>query len=196
MGAKTMQIESVATKAGVAICMALSRTTSSMFLSGSASRFRLMFSTSTVASSTRIPTARANPPNVMMLMVSPVTLSTMIEVRIASGIEVAMISVLRQLPRNIRIMNAVRQAAIKASRTTPLIAPFTKIDWSAKGLIFSCGGTVAAILGKIDLIPEITFRVEAFPAFSMVTNTERCPFTRTMFVWGGKPSRTQATSFT
>jgi len=45
-----MQIESVDTKAGVAICDALSRTISSMSFSGSASRLRFMFSTSTVAS--------------------------------------------------------------------------------------------------------------------------------------------------
>ncbi len=36
IGVNTMQIEIVATKAGVAICAALSRTTSSMSLSGSA----------------------------------------------------------------------------------------------------------------------------------------------------------------
>ena len=36
-----------------------------------------------------------------------------------SGIETAMISVLRQLPRNSRIMAAVRQAAMIASLTTP-----------------------------------------------------------------------------
>ena len=87
-----------------------------------------MFSTSTVASSTRMPTASASPPSVMMLMVSPIALSTISEVRIASGIEVAMMSVLRQLPRKIRIIRAVRQAAISASRTTPLIAPRTKMD--------------------------------------------------------------------
>ncbi len=62
----------------------------------------------------------------------------MIEHRIASGMEVAMMIVLRQFPRNIRIMNAVKQAAINASRTTPLIAPFTKMDWSASGDIFNC----------------------------------------------------------
>ena len=128
IGANTMQIDSVDTKAGVAICDALSRTTSSRFLSGSPSRLRLMFSTSTVASSTRIPTARAKPPSVMMLIVCPIALSTMIEVRIARGIEVAMITVLRQLPRNVRIMKAVRHAAISVSLTTPLIALRTKID--------------------------------------------------------------------
>jgi len=38
-----------------------------------------------------------------------------------------MITVLRQLPRNVRIMNAVRHAAISVSRTTPLIALRTKM---------------------------------------------------------------------
>jgi hypothetical protein len=61
-----------------------------------------MFSISTVASSTRIPTASARPPSVMMLMVSPIALRTMIDVRIERGIETAMISVLRQLPKNIK----------------------------------------------------------------------------------------------
>ena len=123
-----MQIESVDTNAGVAICEALSSTTSSRLFPGSASRFRLMFSTSTVASSTRMPTARASPPSVMILIVSPIALSTMMEVRIARGIEVAMITVLRQLPRKVRIMKAVRHAAISVSLTTPLIALRTKID--------------------------------------------------------------------
>jgi len=49
-----------------------------------------------------------------------------------SGIETAMISVLRQLPRNTKIMMPVRQAAMIASRTTPLTALLTKTDWSAR----------------------------------------------------------------
>ncbi len=87
-----------------------------------------MFSIVTVASSTRMPTASARPPSVMMLMVCPRKLRTMIEVRIDSGIETAMISVLRQLPRNSRIIAAVRPAAMTPSRTTPLMAARTKID--------------------------------------------------------------------
>jgi hypothetical protein len=89
---------------------------------------RLMFSTSTVASSTRIPTASAKPPSVMMLIVWPRALKAMIDTRMESGIETAMIRVLRQLPRNSRIMAAVRQAAISASRTTPPIAARTNKD--------------------------------------------------------------------
>ncbi len=63
-----------------------------------------------------------------MLIVSPSALKRNKEQRIESGMETAMISVLRQLPRNTRIMNAVRHAAIIASRKTPLIEARTKID--------------------------------------------------------------------
>jgi hypothetical protein len=63
-----------------------------------------------------------------MLMVSPKKLRMMIEVRIDSGMETAMINVLRQLPRKIRIIKPVRQAAMTASRITPLTAERTKID--------------------------------------------------------------------
>ena len=65
-----------------------------------------MFSISTVASSTRMPTASARPPSVMMLMVSSSAESMISEHRIDSGMETAMMSVERQLPRNTRIMIA------------------------------------------------------------------------------------------
>ena len=71
----------------------------------------------------------------MMLMVSPNALRKMIEVRMERGIEIAIIRVLRQLPRNRRIMTAVRQAAMSASRRTPEMAPRTKTDWSARSRI-------------------------------------------------------------
>ena len=69
----------------------------------------------------------------MILIVSPRKLRTMIDVRIDSGIETAIITVLRQLPRKIRIIKPVRQAAMTASRITPLMAARTKMDWSARG---------------------------------------------------------------
>ena len=85
-----------------------------------------MFSISTVASSTRMPTASARPPSVITLSVCPSAWSTEIEARIDNGIDAATISVLRQEPRNSRIINPVRPAAIAPSRTTPLIAARTK----------------------------------------------------------------------
>ena len=46
----------------------------------------------------------------------------------ASGIDVAMMTVERQLPRNIRIITPTSAAASAASRMTPNTAAFTKID--------------------------------------------------------------------
>jgi hypothetical protein len=63
-----------------------------------------------------------------MLMVSPRKLRIMTEVKIESGMEMAMIKVLRQLPRNSRIINPVRHAAMTASRMTPFTEPLTKMD--------------------------------------------------------------------
>ncbi len=69
IGRKTIQIQSVETSAGTEIWAAPSKMASSS--SCPSSRKRSMFSMVTVASSTRMPTARASPPSVMMLMVSP-----------------------------------------------------------------------------------------------------------------------------
>ena len=63
-----------------------------------------------------------------MLMVSPSALRTRIDVRIESGIETAMISVLRQLPRKMQDHEAGEARAIIASRITPCTAARTKID--------------------------------------------------------------------
>jgi hypothetical protein len=65
-----MQIERVDTMAGVATCWAPSRMAVTMSLP--MAMLRCTFSTSTVASSTSMPTARASPPRVIELMVCPV----------------------------------------------------------------------------------------------------------------------------
>jgi hypothetical protein len=87
-----------------------------------------MLSIVTVASSTRMPTARARPPKVMMLSVSPIAERAAIAPKIDSGIEVVTIRVERQLPRNKRIIRLVSAAAITPSRITPWIDARTKID--------------------------------------------------------------------
>ncbi len=87
-----------------------------------------MFSIVTVASSTRMPTASARPPSVMMLIVWPSSPSTITEARIDSGIDTAIMTVLRQLPKNSRIISPVSIAAMIASRITPLTDARTKMD--------------------------------------------------------------------
>ena len=116
-GTNTMQMASVETNVGTAICDAPSITARTSGLRMPI--LRCVFSMATVASSTNMPTASASPPSVMTLMVCPNRLSTQSEARMESGIEMQTINVLRQLPRNSRIIMPVRAAAINASRTTP-----------------------------------------------------------------------------
>jgi hypothetical protein len=54
--------------------------------------------------------------------------------------DTAIMIVERQLPRKMRIITAVRQAAMIASRMTPSIALRTKIDWSESELMRTSGG--------------------------------------------------------
>src|SRR5882757_7873478 len=95
-GMKTTQMAKVETNAGTAIWDAASRMARrrGFFVV----MLRWTFSISTVASSTRMPTASAMPPSVMVFSDWPSAHSTTIDDRIDSGIEVATISVLRQEP--------------------------------------------------------------------------------------------------
>ncbi len=81
-----------------------------------------------LASSTRMPTASASPPKVMMLSVSPIAQSVPIAPKTDKGIDVATIRVERQLPRNNRIMRLVSAAAITPSRITPWMEARTNRD--------------------------------------------------------------------
>ena len=144
-----------------------------------------MFSMVTVASSTRMPTASARPPRVMMLMVSPSADRQQIEARIDSGIEIVMISVLRQLPRNSRINKPGQRAGDHrfayhagdgGAHEHRLIARAPR----------SCrsGGRRARICGSFSLMLLMMSMVEALPVFNTVINTARRPSKRTMLVCG------------
>ena len=61
-------------------------------------------------------------------MVSPNARITNIDTKIDNGMDMAMMKVLRQLPKNKRISVAVSKEAITASCKTLSIADFTKID--------------------------------------------------------------------
>ncbi len=78
-----------------------------------------MFSISTVASSTRTPTASARPPSVMMLMVWPVAQSRTTAASSANGIFMTTISALRQSRRKISTIRPVSAAPSSPSITRP-----------------------------------------------------------------------------
>ena len=66
----------------------------------------------------------------MTLIVSPVAARSVTDVRMASGIEIVMIKVERQLPRKMRIISPVSAAATTPSKMTDDTAALTKVDWS------------------------------------------------------------------
>ena len=136
-----------------------------------------MFSIVTVASSTRMPTASASPPSVMMLSVSPIADSITMAPSTESGIDTAMITVERQLPRNSRIITLVNSAAITPSLATPVIAPRTNSDWSAMKPILSASGSASLTSITFCLMPAMISSVEIEPAFSTIISTERLPST-------------------
>ena len=88
----------------------------------------------------------------------------MMDVRIDSGIEVAIISVLRQLPRKIRIMMLVRQAAITAPEVHPELRRVqTAIDRERR--ISSPSGNAAAARLRALFTPSMISSVEDEPVF-------------------------------
>jgi hypothetical protein len=157
-------------------------------------RLRWMFSTSTVASSTRMPTASASPPSVITSSVYPSASRHEIEMRIASGIEVATTIVLRHEPRKTRIIVDVKRAAMIASCRTFEIDACTNTDWSKSVSTLTPGGAEAWIVGTSAFTRSTTSRVDASPPFRMLMSAARWPSRRTMFVCTEKPSRTLATS--
>ena len=113
-----------------------------------------------------------------------------------SGIETATIRVLRQLPRNSRIIAAVRQAAISPSTSSPSMAASTKLDWSTRIFTSSPSGADARMVGSSARTRSATSMVEASPVFITDSTTERRPFSRARLVCTAKPSCTWATSRT
>ena len=124
---KTQLIASVETRVGTAMPADPCRVARGSGMPSSVSS-RCVFSIVTVESSTRIPTASASPPSVIVLSVSPMKYRATIDVRIDKGIETMTMRVERQDPRNRRIISAVSPAAIAPSRTTLATDDVTSFD--------------------------------------------------------------------
>ena len=116
--------------------------------------------------------------------------------RTASGIEVAMMTVERQLPRNSRIIRLVSAAAMMPSRITPddgglheqrLVVQRHDLEIRRQRVLRACGSA--------SLTPCTMASVEAEPVLRMVVSTARTPSTCTMLCCGGEPSRTWPTSW-
>ena len=170
-GRNTTQMQRVATNAGTAISFEPSRIDWIKPLPMSMCRW--MFSTVTVALSTRMPTESARPPSVIRLSVCPNADRQTMPASTETGIDTATITVLRQLPRNNRISSPVSAAAIRPSTTTPFMAATTNVDWSNNTVSFRSPGN--GTLSSTSRAASTTSSVDACPVFSTDISTDLCP---------------------
>ena len=172
-GTKTMQMAIVESSVGTRISNPPSMIAGSNSLPSA--RCRSTFSSTTVALSTRMPTARANPPSVIVLSVCPKQYITKMPATIESGMEIIMMNASRQLPRNNRIISAVRPGGHRAAHYDAVKCARTNIDWSKSGLIVAARGMSCSISGNAALTPLTTASVETSPVLRMVMSAPGLP---------------------
>ena len=113
----TAKMQTIARSRGITVSSEPSRTANA---SGCpCCKWLWMFSIATVASSTRIPMASANPPKVITLIVCPVSQSATTAAISANGMFNKTIRALRQSRRNSRIISPTSTAPSAPSLTTP-----------------------------------------------------------------------------
>ena len=127
-GMKTLRMQSIASRRGQPV----SAVPSSAARAGEAPRARCvwMFSTATVASSTRMPTARASPPSVIRWMDCPLTQSAKAAASSASGMFTTTMNAVRQSRRNSSTIRPVSSAPRPPSLSRSRIERSTTGDWS------------------------------------------------------------------
>jgi hypothetical protein len=92
-------------------------------------RRRTTFSTSTIASSTRSPTAMAMPPSVIVLMLAPAARSARNAVASDSGMAVRVIALARRFARNSKTMTTTSTPPSRSARKTLATATSMKSAW-------------------------------------------------------------------
>jgi hypothetical protein len=118
-GTKTARMQSIETNRATAVRLHASTTARARDTADDEERRVWIFSISTVASSTRTPTASASPPSVMMLMVCPVPQSSTTAANSANGMLSTTMSALRQSRRKISTIRPVSAAPNNPSVTRP-----------------------------------------------------------------------------
>ena len=116
-GTKTARMQNMESRRAIAVRVHASTTARARETPGSICVW--MFSISTVASSTRTPTANASPPRVMTLIDWPVAQSRITALSRANGILSTTISALRQSRRKMSTIRPVSAAPNRPSTTRP-----------------------------------------------------------------------------
>ena len=155
-----------------------------------------MFSLITTASSMTMPIAMAIAPSVIRLNVCPTSDITNTVMASVSGMDAALIAVIRPFRRKMKRITIARIAPISIASRTDFVASRTSDAWSYTGLSVTPAGSVlrrvaaaASTLSAIATVLPPTCRV-------MLSNAAGLPSPATMRTWSSVPTSTDATSRT
>ena len=194
VGMKTTMVVIVETKMGMATSRAASRTARRRGLPGML-RWRLMFSSSTMESSTSRPTARASPPSVKTLSVWPSMYMATSVSSSDSGMAMEMMTVETKERRKIRMTRKARMEPTVASCQRLWMDWRMYVDWSKVRLTLTPGGTPSRP-GTVRRTASTTSTVLAPGCLFTRRYTARSPLTRTMDCWVSAESSTRPRSRT
>ena len=159
-------------------------------------KWRAMFSVITTASSITSPIAIAIAPSVMRLKVCPMRLITNTVTASVSGIDAALIAVIRPCRRNSSSTVTASAAPISIASRTELTASRTRAAWSYTGFKRTPGDRVGASPATIRATLSATASVLPPICRVMLIRAAGLPSPAMMRTWSSVPTCTLATSRT
>ncbi len=159
-------------------------------------KWRAMFSVITTASSMTSPIAIAIAPSVIKLNVCPSSRITNTVIASVSGIEVALIAVIRPCRRNTSSTRTASAAPMSIASRTELTASRTSCAWSYTGLTCTPGGNVGATVAMIrEMLSAIASELPPSWRVILMSAAGR-PSPAMMRTWSSVPTCTVARSRT
>ncbi len=159
-------------------------------------RRRWIASSTTIESSSSIPTPSASPPSDMMFSESPICCITKKVPITETGIASATTAVAPRSRRKSPITRIASRPPCQAFATTSEIASSMNRDWSNRVASAIPAGTESPISSSRFRIPSATKTVFASPSLKIRTSTPSASFSRRITSWSRKPAWTSATSAT
>ena len=155
---------------------------------------RWIASSTTIESSSSMPTPSASPPRDMMFSESPICCITKKVAITETGMAIATTAVERRSRRKSAITRMASSPPSQAFRTTSEMAPSMNRDWSKSTARARPSGTASSAVSSCARMPSATWTVFASPSLKMRTSTPSAPPWRRITSWSLKPERTSATS--
>ncbi len=138
-------------------------------------RRRWIASSTTMESSSSMPTPSASPPSDMMFSESPICCITKKVAITETGMAIATTAVARRSRRNSAITRMASRPPSQALRTTSEMAPSMNCDWSKRTASDTPAGTESSTASSWARMPSATRTVFASPSLKILTSTPSAP---------------------